>query len=87
MSFSGPSTPAEFNQTQTRLAADYGQMPPPAQFEGYVLSSRKKISHFVVLHSLSESSEAQSERFILYVGKGGENLLNRKYSGPTTNKH
>jgi hypothetical protein len=78
VTFVGPSTDADFTQTQARLAADYGKMPAPLPFEKCLLSSRKKMGPFVVQHCLSESSGAQSERLLLYAGKGGENLLRKQ---------
>ena len=70
--FTGPSTPADFENVQARLAKEYGPMPRAQAAAPEQLVSMKMMHHIVIRHSLSGSGAAAAEQVQFYVRGGGD---------------
>jgi hypothetical protein len=71
VSFLGASTPADFERTQARLASEFGAMPDPSRTEPAGLLSTRRISHFVLQHSLEPAESGASEEVRFYLRGSG----------------
>jgi hypothetical protein len=71
VTFAGPSSPADFDQVQSRLAAEFGRLPAPAPAGGYTLASVKRIRHFVIEHGLVDGPGGPVEQVLFYAGQAG----------------
>jgi hypothetical protein len=72
VSFTGPTTPPDFERTQARMKADYGTMPSAVPAPDYILASTKKIHHVVIRHCLSGADGAPAEQIQFFIRGGGD---------------